>query len=140
MQREIKDLLADAVLQSSSTSRVFEAGKNFSLHQRFKIKQLRNITNASESLCEAILEKENFDLDASIEHYYRGDYNDKKDKVTEITSQIGRSMSPDEMAKLTQLKNITQASDAVCESILRKQKFDLNASIEAFYRGEQIVK
>jgi hypothetical protein len=141
LERDIKDHLADAVHQSITSIGEVAADENksnnFSLHQRFKIKQLINITNESEALCSSILQKQDFDLDASIEQYFQHYNSNTHDSTATSSSEInGKLLSPDEKSKWTQLKNITQASDIVCETILRKHKFDLNASIEAFYRGD----
>ena len=132
------------MIQSSiSIGQVFEDNikSNLSLHQRFKLKQLKNITNAAESICILILQKENFDLDASVNHYfqhYNTQNSDQKNSpsTNASVSESIKLASLDEKEKWTQLKNITHASDTVCESILRKYKFDLNASIEAFFRGD----
>lgn len=132
LQREIKDYLVDAVHHSTTTIGEVNAEDK----KRLKMEQLKNITHATESVCLTILQKHDFDLDASIEDYFQHYNNNPQDLTNKLITERRKDLSPNEMDKLIQLMNITQAPESVCETILRKQDFDLNASIDAFYRGE----
>lgn len=54
-------------------------------------------------------------------------------------SSIGSlpNLTPNQRDSLLRMKSVTNASDDVCMSILDKQDYSLDASIEAYFRGER---
>ena len=63
--------------QSISDSSEPDSNSKYTPDQRASLLRMKSITNASEGVCSSILQQKGFNLEPSIEAYFKGDYDSK---------------------------------------------------------------
>jgi len=64
---------AGELLSSIALKNTRDATASFTAYQKQALKKMKSITDASDDVCASILSKNDFKLNDSIEHFYRGE-------------------------------------------------------------------
>ena len=75
-----------------------------------------------------------------VEKYFNTENTEQSPLTREPPQQrqgISTEFNPPQREMLQRMRSVTNASDEICSSILKKKNFDLNSSIDSYFLGER---